>query len=123
MIGFVLTCNQSKTRPNGFYVVDRFLQSLHEHCNYEHKIYLFDNASEDKFDLDKYKELNIEYTYVEDQTKRGNTGPWNDGVTAAFNDGADQVYVCNDDLIINKSINIVPVIIKNPKSCFFIFLN
>jgi hypothetical protein len=105
MIGFVLTCNQSKTRPNGFYVVDRFLQSLHKYCDHEYKIYLFDNSSEEKFDLDKYKEFEIEYTYVEDQTKRGNTGPWNDGVIAAINDGADQVYVCNDDLILNKSIN------------------
>lgn len=106
MIGFVLTCHQSKKiRPNGFYIVDRFLQSLHSHCHYEHKIYLFDNSSEDEFDIEKYKDFNIEYTYINDQTIRGNTGPWNDGVIKAFMDGAEQVYICNDDLILNKSIN------------------
>jgi hypothetical protein len=105
-VGFVLTCHQSqKIRPNGFYIVDRFIQSIHNHCHYDHAIYLFDNSSEDKFDLERYKGYNLNYTYVEDQTLRGNTGPWNDGVIKAIEDGVDQVFICNDDLILNKSIN------------------
>ena len=105
-VAFILTCHQSqKIRPNGFYIVDRFIQSIHEHCEFKHTIYLYDNTSEDKFPIDDYHGYNIEYEYVEDQTIRGNTGPWNDGVTKAINNGADLVIICNDDLILNKSIN------------------
>ena len=55
--------------------------------------------------MNKYSDMDIRYTYVEDQTIGGNTAPWNAGALAAFNEGYDKIYISNDDLIFNKSIN------------------
>ena len=107
-IAIVLTMHQSKEiRPNGFALIDRYLKSLKESVDssWKYTIFLFDNTSEDKFNLDKYADMDIRYTYVEDQTKTGNTGPWNDGALTAYNEGYDKIYISNDDLIFNKSIN------------------
>ena len=105
-VAFILTMHQSKEiRPNGFYLVDRYLKSLKNSCSFDYTVFLFDNTSEDKFNLDKYSDMDIRYTYVDDQTKRGNTGPWNDGTLEAFEEGYDKIFVSNDDLIFNKSIN------------------
>ena len=105
-IAFILTMHQSdEIRPNGFELVDRYLKSLEKSLMYEnYTVFLFDNSSTKDFDISKYN-IPIRYTYVEDQTIRGNTGPWNDGALEAFNDGFDKIYISNDDLIFNKSIN------------------
>ena len=106
-VAFILTMHQSKEiRPNGFELVDRYLNSLKESIIYDYTVFLFDNSSVDKFDLDKYSDIDIRYTYVEDQSLGGNTGPWNDGALTAFSEGYDKIYISNDDLIFNKSINI-----------------
>ena len=47
----------------------------------------------------------IEYTYVEDQMIRGNTGPWNDGTIKAYQDGYNQIWITNDDVIFTESVN------------------
>ena len=94
-IAIVLTMHQSKEiRPNGFALIDRYLKSLKESVDssWKYTIFLFDNTSEDKFNLDKYADMDIRYTYVEDQTKTGNTGPWNDGALTAYNEGYDKIY-------------------------------
>jgi hypothetical protein len=107
-IAIILTMHQSKEiRPNGFELVDRYLTSLKKSVDphWQYTVFLFDNTSEDKFNLDKYNDMDIRYTYVEDQTLTGVTGPWNDGALNAFNDGYDKIFISNDDLIFNKSIN------------------
>lgn len=107
-IAFIVTMHQSQEiRPDGFKLIDRYLMSLKRSVNskFDYSVFLFDNTSEDKFDLSKYSDMDIRYEYVEDQTLRGNTGPWNDGALAAYNDGFDKIYISNDDLIFNESIN------------------
>lgn len=107
-VAIILTMHQSKEiRPNGFDLVDRYLKSLKNSISsdWEYTVFLFDNTSVDKFDISKYSDMDIRYEYVDDQTIRGNTGPWNDGALTAFNEGYDKIYISNDDLIFNKSIN------------------
>ena len=99
-IAFIVTMHQSQEiRPDGFKLIDRYLMSLKKSVNskFDYSIFLFDNTSVDKFDLSKYSDMDIRYEYVEDQTLRGNTGPWNDGALAAYNDGFDKIYISNDD--------------------------
>ena len=104
-VAFIVTSNQSKEfRPMGFELVDSYLNSLNKYCKYQYNVYFFDNASEEKFELDKY-DMPIVYTYIEDQTIRGNTGCWNDGVKMAYEDGYDQIWITNDDVVFNESIN------------------
>ena len=104
---FVVTMHQSEEiSPYGFYLIDRCLNSIKASVTYgQYKVFLFDNSSTEKFDLSNHPDMNISYTYVEDQTLRGLTGTWNDGVTAAFNEGFDKVFMVSDDVIFNKSIN------------------
>jgi hypothetical protein len=106
-VAFVLATHQSKKiRPYGSYMIDRFLTSLrNSYIIDDYTVFLFDNSSEIRVDLDKYSDMDIRYTYIEDQMIRGATGTWNDGALQAFNEGYDKIYICNDDLILNKSIN------------------
>tara|TARA_Y100000004_G_scaffold159615_1_gene186593 strand:+ start:1756 stop:2538 length:783 start_codon:yes stop_codon:yes gene_type:complete len=107
-IAFVLTLHQSQERrPDGFKLIDRHLTSMKKSVNskFDYSVFLFDNTSEEEFDLSKYSDMDIRYEYVEDQTLRGNTGPWNDGALAAYNDGFDKIYISSDDIILNESIN------------------
>ena len=106
-IAFVVTMHQSeKISPYGLMLIDRCLNSIRESVSVcEYKVFLFDNSSTEKIDLSKYSDMNISYTYVEDQTLRGLTGTWNDGVIAAFDEGYDKVFMVSDDVIFNGSIN------------------
>jgi hypothetical protein len=106
-IAFVVTMHQSeKISPYGLMLIDRCLNSIRESVVVgKYKVFLFDNSSTEKIDLSKYSDMNISYTYVEDQRLRGLTGTWNDGVIAAFNEGYDKVFMVSDDVIFNGSIN------------------
>ena len=93
-VAFIFAFHQSeKIRPNGFYIVDRLIQSIHKYCNYNYTIYLFDNTSEDSFPLENYKGFNIKYEYVENQTVRGLTGAWNDAVLKSIEDNNDLIIM------------------------------
>lgn len=101
-IGIVVTTHHGELRPNGQELINTFVGSC-KHINCEYKIYLFDNSSETPI---KIEDPNVVLTYVEDQTIRGLTGTWNDGVGMAYHDGCDIILVSNDDVIISDSINI-----------------
>ena len=104
-VGLIVTAHQSKKfRPMGKDLIDRYLKSLKSWIKHDYTVYFFDNSSEDKFELGEYQ-MPIDYTYVEDQSLRGNTGPWNDGTIKAVNDGCDQIWITNDDVEYNESIN------------------
>mgnify|MGYP003647310948 CR=1 FL=1 len=105
-VAFVMAMHQStEIRPRGFESVNRYLTSLDDSCMYDYTVFLFDNSSTEKFPLSNYPNIDIRYTYVEDQTIRGLTGTWNDGVITAFNEGYDRIIVSSDDLIFNRSLN------------------
>ena len=112
-VGLIVTAHQSKKfRPMGKDLIDRYLKSLKSWIKHDYTVYFFDNSSEDKFELDEYQ-MPIDYTYVEDQSLRGNTGPWNDGTINAVNDGCDQIWITNDDVEYNESINDLFDFVKN----------
>lgn len=104
-IGFVVTTHYSVgLRPNGKELIQGFVESVHETMTripFGYKIYVYDNASVEPLGLPKDKK--VEVTYIKDQTKRGLTGTWNDGVKKAFEDGCGVVVVSNDDVRLTGS--------------------
>ena len=104
-VGFVCTTHQSLMhRPNGFQLFNNYLQSLYNSCKHSFNLYAFDNASEDKFEIDDLPD-NFIITRVENQYKGGLTYTWNEGVKQAINDGCDVVIITSDDQIVDETIN------------------
>jgi hypothetical protein len=69
------------------------------------KIILVDNQSTIKPDLNKFKDLNIDYIYVENQKERGLTGAWNIGINAAVQYGPALICNTNNDVEFDLSYN------------------
>ena len=111
MIGIVIVIHQSKFRPNGFEFVNNCIESLYKFLKKDFILYLFDNASVEKYNVPNYP--NIKYEYIKDQTIRGLVGPVNDGVDKAVEDGCDIIILANDDIIINETVNDFIDIIEN----------
>jgi GT2 family glycosyltransferase len=91
------------TSRYSFDIINKFITTLYEHCKEDFTLYLFDNGSDEKYDVPNYP--NIKYKYIEDQFKRGLVGPLNDGINAAVKDGCDVIIIVNDDIVFNKTIN------------------
>lgn len=96
---------------NTFDSINNFIKSLYKFCKRDFILYLFDNASDEKYSL-PYKD--IRYEYIEDQTLRGLERPYNDGVIRASKE-CDIIVIANDDIVFNKTINTFLDIIKNHK--------
>ena len=104
-VGFVCTTHQSKKhRPNGFDLFNDYLESLYINCKHPFKLFAFDNASEDKFEIENCPD-NLQITRVDNQYKGGLTYTWNEGVKQAIEDDCNIVIVTSDDQIIDETIN------------------
>lgn len=112
MIGIVVVMHKSHLRPNGFELINRFIESLYEFLKERFYLYLFDNASSEKYTIPNYD--NIKYTYIENQYIRG-LQPINDGINQAIKDNCDIVIITHDDVIINNTINNFIDVIKRHK--------
>lgn len=111
MIGFVCVMHKCKNcSRNSFNTINRFVKSLYKHCREDFTLYLYDNESDEKFNLPKYN--NIKYTYVEDQSIKG-LYVLNDGIEEAIKDNCEIILLVNDDLVFNKTINNFVDIIRN----------
>ena len=110
-IGFVCLMHKCKDcSRNSFNTINNLIRTLYMFCKKEFILYLFDNASDEKYNL-PYS--NIKYTYIEDQTIRGLAGPYNDGIKMAVEDNCDLIILINDDVVLNNSINNFIDIIMN----------
>ena len=112
-VGFVVVMHKSELRPNGFNFISGYIRTLYKYCKEDFILYLFDNQSDEKYNVPNHK--NIRYEYIEDQFKRGLVGPANDGVNRAIEDGCDIVIFSNDDILFNETINDFIKIIENHK--------
>lgn len=101
-VGFVNVMHQSALRPNGFELITAFIHSLYEHCEAPFHLYLYDNASEEKYAVPDMP--NLTYTYIEDQSE-GLAKPYNEGTLQAERDGCDVLVLTNDDVVMNETIN------------------
>ena len=110
-IGIVCVMHKSKNRPNGFELINDFIESLYKFCDKEFILYLFDNASTEEY---RVPYTDIIYEYIEDQTLEGLARPYNDGAKIAAKK-CDIIVFANDDLVFNESINKFFDIIKNHK--------
>jgi len=114
MIGFVCIMHKCKEcERNSFKTIDKLIGSLYTHCKKDFILYLFDNASDQKYNVPNY--VRIKYNYIKDQFKRGLAGPYNDGIRMAINDGCDLIILINDDVVLNDTINLFIDKIKNHK--------
>jgi len=114
MIGFICVMHKCKDcgRSN-FDTINNFIKSLYEFCKKDFILYLFDNGSDEKYNVPNYP--NIKYEYIEDQNVSGLARPCNDGVKMAAKDKCDIVVFVNDDIIFNETINKFFDIIQNHK--------
>ena len=104
-IAFICTTHQSKKhRPNGFDLFNNYLESLYSNCEYPFKLFAFDNASEDKFEIENNPD-NLQITYVKNQYKGGLTYTWNEGVKQGIEEDYNLYIITSDDQIFDKSIN------------------
>jgi len=104
-IAFVCAIHQSKThRLNGFELFNELLGSLYISCEYPFKIFAFDNASDDKFEIENCPD-NLVITRVEDQYIGGCTYTWNEGIKLSIEQNYDVIVVINDDTVVDKTIN------------------
>jgi hypothetical protein len=69
------------------------------------KIIIVDNQSTIKPNLDRFKDLKIDYIYVENQKERGLTGAWNIGINAAIQYGPALICNTNNDVEFDLSYN------------------
>ena len=104
-IAFVCALHQSKThRPNGFELFNDYLVSIYTSCKYPFKLFAFDNASEDKFEIENCPD-NLVITRVENQYVGGCTYTWNEGIKMAIKEDYDAVIITSDDQIYDESVN------------------
>ncbi len=104
-IAFICTTHQSqKHRPNGFSLFNDYLESLYLNCEYEFKLFAFDNASQDQFEIENNPD-NLQITYIENQYKGGLTYTWNEGIKQGIKEDYDLYIITSDDQIFDKSIN------------------
>ena len=104
-VAFVVALHQSDIhRPNGFELFNSYLESVFTSCQYPFKIFAFDNASQDKFEVENCPD-NLIITRVEDQYKGGCTYTWNEGIKKAIKEDFDVVIITSDDQVYNETIN------------------
>ena len=103
-VGIVVTTHYSdEYRPNGDELIKNYCKSA-VCLTYPFKLYVFDNASTKPLSgIEDYEYVQL--NYVEDQTIRGLSGTWNDGVIQAINDGCDIIILSNDDIELNETVN------------------
>ena len=91
-IGIVTTHHCSKSfSPDGDKFTNRLIDSL-KSINYDYVMYLYDNQSTVPFVENNKINDRIKYKYIEDQSKRGITGTWNDGFYDAYTDNYFHIF-------------------------------
>jgi hypothetical protein len=109
MVGIIVTTHQGKLRPNGQELLNRFIESC-DYIKVPYIIYVFDNSSETPIKVP----VKCRLTYVKDQTIRGLTGTWNDGIQQSLQDKCSVILISNDDVEITEDINKFIEGIKEP---------
>lgn len=101
-VSFVVTAHHSdEYRKNGGHFIERFCNTLNQHCKFDFNLYVVDNASQHPLNLPN----NAILIRVDDQTIGGITSAWNLGINRAYEDGCDIIINCNDDVWFNDTIN------------------
>lgn len=111
-VGFICLMHKCKDcSRNSFDIINNFIESLYKYCKRDFTLYLFDNGSDEVYDVPSYS--NIKYIKIEDQTIRGLAGPYNDGIKMAVEDNCDLIILINDDLTLNYTINLFIDTVRN----------
>ena len=104
-VAFVCALHQSEThRPNGFELFNDYLTSIYTSCKYPFKLFAFDNASDDEFEIENCPD-NLSIIRIEDQYVGGCTYAWNEGIKMSIKDDYDVVIITSDDQIYDESVN------------------
>jgi hypothetical protein len=117
-IGYAMAFHHSgHIRPQGDFLLTQNLKSFYQHIDYDYGVYIADNQSEpentvsDVITTNSFQ--NVNHTYIEDQYEKGISGAWNMAVNNAIVDGCDIVFLTNDDITVNSTINTLFDIIQN----------
>ena len=101
-VGFVVVMHKSNVRKDGFVKINTFITTLYKFCRRDFILYLFDNESDEEYCVPNYP--NIVYTYIENQMLKG-LHILSDGINKAVEDNCDIVFLANDDIVFNRTIN------------------
>lgn len=104
-VGICVTTHRSKElRPKGKELLDNFFNSFrNSNFLFDYKIYVSDNESSIKYEYPL--DLNLDISYIKDQSIEGITGAWNNALNRAYEDGCDILWNFNDDIELNNSMN------------------
>jgi len=103
-LGLVVAAHYSKEfRPTGNELIQKYCETA-AYIKYPFTIYVYDNSS--TMSLTGIDQSYVHLTRVEDQTIRGLSGVWNDGVKQAIQDGCNVIIISNDDIELNDTVNI-----------------
>lgn len=103
-VGFGITAHHSDLlRPKGSEFLQTQILSIKQHCNYNYKIYIIDNQSEQK--LDYTHDWTCVYHRVDEQMKTGITGAWNVALDLMYKDNCDIMLGHNDDIWFDDTID------------------
>lgn len=126
-IALIITNHDSKSRKNGRKYLYNLIKSIEQSIDnkYQIVVYIIDNQSDKKLELSllkNNKNISYSYHYIDDQSIGGLTYAWNYGIKTAIENNSDLIINLNDDLIIDRSINIfIQTIIENPNKDISIF--
>tara|TARA_Y100001937_G_C7098606_1_gene321390 strand:+ start:516 stop:1373 length:858 start_codon:yes stop_codon:yes gene_type:complete len=103
-----ITIHSSRHRPKGHFYLNNLLKSIAENKCHIRNVIIVDNQSEPpvkEIDISSVLEsIDFKLIRVNDQSKVGLSGAWNLAIEESFKSGADYVINCNDDLVINETI-------------------
>tara|TARA_S200000501_G_scaffold1301_1_gene1103 strand:+ start:9348 stop:10091 length:744 start_codon:yes stop_codon:yes gene_type:complete len=93
----------AKGRADGRLMLKNFLDSLEESMEIDYDVVIVDNASSN---LVNNVDIPLKYNYIyNDDDTFGVTRGWNLCANFGYMNGNDFIFVCNDDLTFNKTIN------------------
>lgn len=96
---------KAKGRADGRNMLKNFLDSLWKSADFEYDVVIVDNASSNLVD-EKYIDIPLKYNYIyNDDDTFGVTRGWNLCANFGYINGNDFIFVCNDDLTFNSTIN------------------
>lgn len=116
-VGIVITYHNNASR----FTVP-CLDSVLEHTPEPRFILAFDNESTEKESKDLpafYKEKDIRFIRIDDQTKNGGlTGTWNQGIDLCIKNNCDKIILLNYDTVVDESWKIFIKKIVNNNVCY-----
>lgn len=99
-VGIIVVTHQSSIRPTGHAALDRCIESINKHVEFDHDIIIVDNGSDAIYNNPQKYDLLYRPKQV-----NGLIGAWNDGLFISYEMNHDIHLLISDDIYFNETIN------------------